>query len=141
MLVDLVLVAIIAFFAFKYYKVGLFCSILGMGTFLISIAVAYFLKSIIAFALTYVGLTVVLLILRHIKLPLVTRVDKYLGLALGLVFGLLVSSLLATVLYSLAEISSNAGFNDGLIDVYNGSYVFKFVYNLRIFDFIKKLIQ
>ena len=103
----------------------------------VSAIVAY----ISVFLLAYIGTTVAVFLIKQIKIPIITSIDKYLGLGLGIIFGLLVSSLIATVIYSFAELSAAVSDNGTMMNVYNDSLIFKFIYDLRIFEFIRKLIK
>jgi CheY-like chemotaxis protein len=66
--------------------------------------------------------------------------DKVLGLALGIVLGLLSASLISTALYSVIELVAAVNSNSDIMNLFNDSYVFKFMYNLKMFDFIRSLI-
>ena len=93
------------------------------------------------FVVFYVGATVAVILIKHIRIPIITKIDKCLGLVLGFVFGLLISSLISTAVYSFAELSAAVSGDGEIMKVYNDSIVFKFIYDLRIFEFIRKLIK
>lgn len=98
--------------------------------------VAYATVFVIAVALV----SIAVLLLKQIKLPIITRFDKWLGLALGLCLGLLISSMLSTAIYSLLELVAATECNADIMNVYEMSFAFKFIYKLRIFEFIRKII-
>ena len=75
--------------------------------------------------------------LSKIQIPLITKVDKTLGLVLGIVLGLIATSLLATVIYTVLEVSAVVSAQPEVMASFNSSYVFRFIYNLRIFEFIR----
>ena len=103
----------------------------------VSATVAY----LSVFALFYFGSTFAIFLIKHIRIPIITKIDKYLGLALGIIFGLLMSSLISTAVYSFAELYAAVSGDGEIMKVYNDSIVFKFIYDLRIFEFIRKLIK
>ena len=110
----------------------------------IAMPIAQTVSAIIAcalvFAVTYIVLTVVIFGLKHIKIPILSSIDKYLGLALGSVLGILGAALISTAVFSLSELIAGMNSDSKIMDVYNNSLVFKFIYDLRIFEFIRKLI-
>lgn len=92
------------------------------------------------FLIAFVVLSIVVMGLKKIKIPILTGIDKTLGLILGLVLGLFSASLIATAVYSGLQFLSAMNGNGNIMNVYSDSYVFKFVYDLRIFEFIRNLI-
>ena len=168
-IVDIVFVALFVLSLFRHYRLGLACSVLSAGKFVFSLLVAAVLRrpvasliflalegsslssnvagivsGVLAFIMVFVAVFVsaglIIRMLSKIKIPIITRVDKLLGLLLGLVIGILSVSALATVLYSVLEIVSFIDPDGAALAVYNDSYVFRFVYGLRIFEFIRNLI-
>ncbi|MBQ8407255.1 MAG: CvpA family protein [Clostridia bacterium] len=103
---------------------------------MISAIVAY----VAVFLIVYIVLSIVVKCLKSIKIPILTGLDKTLGLLLGMVLGLLSASLIATAVYSFLEFLAATNSDSAILDVYNNSYVFKFIYSLRIFEFIRNLI-
>ena len=95
---------------------------------------------ILVFLVVFIALTIVIALLRNIKIPVISTLDKWLGLALGVILGLFSTSLLATVVYTALEVAATLTGDVGIMDFYNDSYVFKFVYNLRFFEFVRNLL-
>ncbi len=110
----------------------------------VSASVASALSGIIAYALVYIVaflvLTLIISLLCKIKIPLLTTIDKFLGAILGLVLSVLSLSIVSTVLFTSLQFFAELRGNPEILDVYNNSYVFKFIYELRIFEFIRNLI-
>jgi hypothetical protein len=99
------------------------------------------LAAIIVFLVTYVAVTIAIFFLKHVKIPIITSFDRLLGLGLGVVVGVLGVSLASTAIYSLLEYFALSRNDPEIMNVYNNSWVFKFVCDLRIFEFIRKLIH
>lgn len=152
--IDTFFIVIALFFPAIYYKKGLLGSVLGFGRIVLStvaaIAFGRFLAqngsenvfggAIALFLLTYVALTVIIFCLKHVNIPFVTRFDRILGLLLGAGIGLICLCLMSSALYTVLELISSAR-NDGeIMDVYNNSLVFKFIYDLGILEYIRNLI-
>ena len=167
--VDVILVALFLFCVIRHWRLGLACSVLSAGKFLVSILCAsllarpvamllgYFfdalsadsgandiLAGIIGFAVSFFAVFflsgLIIRMLSKIKIPIITKIDKLLGLVLGLIIGALSVSLIATAVYSVAEIVTLIDGGSEAMSVYNDSYFFKFVYDLKLFDFIRNLI-
>lgn len=102
--------------------------------------VSSIIACVLVFLVTYIILTVVIFSLKHIKIPIITSIDKYLGLALGAVLGFFAAALISTAVYSVSEFIAAMNSDSQIMDVYNNSLIFKFIYDLRIFEFIRKLI-
>lgn len=157
---DVLLLALLLFTVIRHAKLGLACSILNAGriflsliaaavlsypfaTIMYGIGVPAALSGIVAFLVVF--LSVLLLsklmikLLSKIKIPIVTRVDKFLGLILGILLGLIYVSILSTSVYTVLEIIASAQADGDIMSVYNDSYVFKFIYELKIFEFIRNL--
>ena len=102
------------------------------------------LAGIIGFAVSFFAVFflsgLIIRMLSKIKIPIITKIDKLLGLVLGLIIGALSVSLIATAVYSVAEIVTLIDGGSEAMSVYNDSYFFKFVYDLKLFDFIRNLI-
>lgn len=101
-------------------------------------------SSIIAYVLlfvcTFVVLSVVVFFLKKIKIPVLATVDKALGLVLGGLLGIFSAALISAALYSGIEFVAAMNDNSAVMDVYYDSKVFKFIYDLRIFDYIRNLL-
>ncbi|MBP3375624.1 MAG: CvpA family protein [Clostridia bacterium] len=167
--VDVVFAAILIFSIIRHFRLGLACSVLSAGKFLFSLllaailcrpvatlvmlgfeqtemsyATAEILSGVLSFVLIFVAVFIlsglIIRMLSKIKIPIITRVDKLLGLVLGLVIGILSISALSTVLYSILEVSVFIDSSSSALDVYYDSYLFRSVYELKIFEFIRSLI-
>lgn len=95
---------------------------------------------VVIFVVAYIVLSIVIKGLSKIKIPIITRVDKILGVTLGLALGILGVAFISTALYSILEFISAIKNSEEIMKIYSDSYVFKFIYDLRIFEFIRKLI-
>ena len=167
--IDIVFVALLLFCMIRHFRLGLACSVLSAGKFLFSILCASLLAKPVAVLLGYafdalltddgavgvlagiLGFTVsfvavfllsglIIRAISKIKIPIITKVDKLLGLCLGIILGALSLSVLAVAVYSVAEIITFIDGTGEAMRVYDDSYVFKFVYDLKLFDFIRNLI-
>ena len=167
--IDLRLVALIALSAIRHYKLGFVCSVLTAGKFIVAIALAalfrapvaelilkvFFadtentavsgmLSGMISFVLIFATVMVIAgLIIRaisNIKIPIITDFDKWIGLALGVVIGIVTASLLSTAIYSVLEFTSAANGSPDVMNAYNNSFVFKLIYDMKVFEFIRNLI-
>ena len=94
----------------------------------------------LVFAVAFLVLSLVVMCLKKIKIPLLTGVDKLLGLVLGLVLGVLSCSMIATLVYSGVQFLAAMNDNAEIMSLYYDSYVFRFIYELKIFEFIRTLI-
>ena len=168
-IVDVVLIALFLFCAIRHWRLGLACSVLSAGKFIFSLLCASLLARPVAVLIGYafdafsqdgfgsgvlagiVGFAVsffvvfflsglVIRMLSKIKIPIITKIDKLLGLCLGLIIGALSVSLLSTAIYSVAEIVTFIDGTSDAMSIYNDSYVFRFIYDLKLFDFIRNLI-
>ena len=128
LVIDLAIVAVIVLCAVRHYKLGLFCSVLNVGKFVAAIILAGILRiplSLLALRLIYgeaeagavqsalAGMIAYVLVfaaviavsgfiikkLSKIEIPIITRFDKLLGLALGIVIGAALCSLVVIVKY------------------------------------------
>ena len=166
--IDIVFVALFFFCVIRHARLGLACSVLSAGKFLFSILCASILAKPVALLLGYafdalltnegaVGLLagvlgfavsffavyllsgLIIRAISKIKIPIITKVDKFLGLCLGIIIGALSLSVIAVAVYSALEIITFID-GGGAMSVYDDSYVFKFVYDLKLFDFIRNLV-
>lgn len=110
----------------------------------ISCPLADMISAVIAYVLVFVTiliiLTIVIKAIGKIKIPLLTSIDKFLGACLGFIIGLCSVSLAASALYVILEFLTAFNQNPDIMNVYSDSYVFKFIFEIRIFDFIRTLI-
>lgn len=102
----------------------------------IATPIANAISAIIAYLFVFVIVLIifncVLKAVKNIKLPLFKGIDRILGFFLGIVIGLLSASVLATCLYFSFEFVSAMYAEIDLLQYYRDSYVFKFIYDLRI---------
>lgn len=157
---DVLLVAILLFTVIKHTRLGLACSVLSAGRFFASLILASILcypiaalfyeigiptaiSGIVAFiAVFFVFMLfskLLIKLLSKIKIPVVTKVDKLLGLLLGVILGLIFTSLLSTFIYTVLEARAMISSDADAMSAYYDSYVFKFIYELEIFEFIRNL--
>ena len=102
----------------------------------VSSILGYVAVFIVAFAV----ISVVISCLKKIKIPVLTSFDKWLGLGLGIVLGLFAASLLSTVFYTALEVAAALTGDGRIMDFYNDSFVFKIIYELKIFEFVRNLL-
>ena len=169
LVIDLAIVAVIVLCAVRHYKLGLFCSVLNVGKFVAAIILAGILRiplSLLALRLIYgeaeagavqsalAGMIAYVVVfaaviavsgfiikkLSKIEIPIITRFDKLLGLALGIVIGAALCSLVATAAYTVIEFISKVASNPDIMNVYNDSYVFRFLKDISLFEFIRNKI-
>jgi len=95
---------------------------------------------VLVFAVTFVSLSIAAYFLKKIRLPLLTSVDRILGAIFGAVIGLFLSSILSVTVFSVAEFLSAINNDAGIMKIYYDSAVFRFIYDLKLFDYIKNLI-
>ena len=92
------------------------------------------------FLVMFIAATIVISCLKKIKIPVLTSIDKWLGLGLGVVIGVLGASLLSTVFYTALEVAAALTGDGGVMRFYEDSIVFKFIYDLKVFEFVRNLI-
>lgn len=102
--------------------------------------VSAILGYILVFVVVFFALTVVIACLKKIKIPVLTSFDKWLGLGLGILLGLFGASLLSTVFYTALEVAAALTGDGNIMDFYNDSFVFKLIYNLKVFEFVRNLL-
>lgn len=102
--------------------------------------VSAILGYVLVFLVVFIALSIVCGLLKFIHIPVLSTIDKWLGLALGVVIGLFSVSLLSTVVYTALEVAAALTGDVGIMDFYNNSFVFKFIYNLRFFEFVRNLL-
>ncbi len=156
---DLLLIAIFLLTVIKHTRLGLACSILSacrLFASLILAAILYYpiatlfngvgipaaLSGILAFLAVFIAFMLlsklVIKLINKIKIPVVTRVDRLLGFFLGLLLGFIFTSFISTSIYTLLELLSVSAESDAM-SAYYDSYVFRFIYELKIFEFIRNL--
>ena len=92
------------------------------------------------FLLSYLLLSLIIKGLQKIKIPILTGVDKTLGLLLGVALGLFHASLISTVIYCVIEYLAAVNSDPTVMSVYADSYMFRFIYDLKFFEFVRNLI-
>ena len=161
--IDILLLFVICFCLIKHLRLGLFCSILSLLKFILAFVVALFLGGysgklladlfptvgggrlfavicyVLVFVVAYVVVSLIIKGLSKLKVPVLTKVDKLLGALLGLILGLLLSSMISGIVYTILEIYSTLSGNAEALFIYSDSYIFKIIYDLKIFGFIGSL--
>ncbi len=169
MLVDAIFVVIFVYFAIKFYKIGIFGTVLGVGRLLLSFVASFLLgkyvfeyivsgimsewfgeplasilSTVISYALVFITAfaisSIVIVSVKRLETPLFCRIDRSLGLLFGLALGLCVTSVISTALYSALDLLSSVSRSADVLRVYNDSAVFKFVYDLNFLNFVRNLI-
>ena len=157
--IDILLITVFLFCIIKHARLGLACSVLLATRLVGSLMVAGLIYYPIARLLHAIGLAeavsgtvafisvfiasmmlskLLIELISKIRIPIVTKVDKFLGLLLGILLGFIVTSLISTVIYTFIDLSSRT--SDGsAVSAYYDSYIFKFIYELKIFEFIRNL--
>ena len=92
------------------------------------------------FLIALLVLSIIGALIKKIKIPLLTGIDKLLGFVLGLVLGLLAASMLATVIYTVLEFVSAVNGNADIINIYHDSTILKLIHGFNIFNFIRELL-
>lgn len=95
---------------------------------------------VIVFVASYLVLSITVSGLQKIKIPILSGVDKTFGLLLGIVLGLFNASLIATAVYCALEYYAAINSDPVVMSIYTDSCVFRFVYNLNFFDFVRNMI-
>lgn len=168
-IVDLAIIAVIILCAVRHYKLGLFCSVLNVGKFFAAFILAGIIRiplSALALRLIYgeggagaiptalVGMISYVIVfaaviavsgymikkLSKIDIPILTRFDKLLGLVLGLVIGAALASLLSTAIFTVLEFIADSTNNTDIMKVYNDSFLFKFLGDVSLFEFVRDKI-
>lgn len=163
---DIILTAIFLFFVVRYLIFGLVGALLRAGRFIFSILAAALLCRpcasllsglfknfpagsgllsgtlgfVFAFIVVFIISTIVIKLIGSIKIPIVSTLNRLLGLALGLAVGILVVSALSTVLFTVLEVIMLVNPQSDAMNVYYSSNVFRFVYDLKVFEFIRNII-
>ena len=167
--IDLALIAVIALCAVRHYKLGLFCSVLNVGKFIAAIILAGILRipleslalrliygdreagdkqaafaGMIAYVVVFAAVIAVsgfiVKKISQIDIPIITRFDKLLGLALGVVIGAVFASLISTAVFTVVEFIAKVANDPQILNVYNDSYIFKFFSDVSLFEFIRNNI-
>ena len=162
-IIDLCILAIVAWCTIRHYKLGLACSILGFAKYALAFVLAGVLRSplvallhnagselsdAVAGVIVYVVIFAAVIAvsgfiidrLKNIDIPVFTRFDKLLGLALGIFIGLFAVSFAATAVFTVLELAASISQNESIMNVYNDSYVFKFLKDVSLFEFIRSRI-
>ena len=95
----------------------------------------------VVFLVVLLILSIVCLMIKQIEIPIISTVDKLLGLVLGLVLGIMGAAMIATVAHSVLEFVTAISGNYDIMNAYDNSFVFKFVNEIKIFSFVRGLIK
>lgn len=165
---DTVLIVIIVFSCIRHYIMGFTKAVLNLAKFFASILLASglgalaanalmesaFLEALptsvrgaifgslgyaLAFAVSYTVLTIIINVVCRIKIPVLHKINELMGLALGLVIGVFSSAILATVFYTCIELVSVMKGDVSIMSAYYDSFIFKFIYDLKVFEYIREL--
>ena len=159
---DIILAAIFLWFVIRYWMFGFVRSILRAGRFLVSLVLAAILCRpcallissfsdeggalipiwgfVFAFIAVYLASSILIKLIGKVKIPIVSGLNKLIGLLLGLIVGILITSALGTVIYTVLEVIVIINPESVAMDAYYDSYFFRFVYDLRVFEFIRNII-
>ena len=169
MLIDAFLVIIFLFLTVKFYKIGILGTFFGVFRIGLSIAASYLLGGcasalilsgissnrefsaaesalvltfsyILVFAIAFLLITVVISATRWAEPRFIYKIDRFMGALLGIMLGLCATSLVSVLLYSGLEIAYSISKIEGVMSVYNDSFVFKAIFELSIFDYVRNLI-
>ena len=169
MLIDAFLVVIFLFLTVKFYKIGILGTFFGVCRIGLSVAASYLLGEyasrfiissvsnnreyhavesalalvfsyILVFAIVFLVLTVVISATRRSEPRFIYKIDRFMGAFLGIMLGLCATSLVSGLLYSGLEIVYSISNLEGVMSIYNDSLVFKTVFELSIFDYVRNLI-
>ncbi len=169
-IIDVLIAAIIISCVIRHYKLGLACSLLSFGKFIIaficagifrapfaSLGLRIFAKfeqyntvqNEIAGVIAYIFIFAAVIILSNIiikkfsnlRIPVVTKFDKLLGVALGLISGLFFASFISTVAYAAIKIMWSVTESEWIMNIYSSSYLFKFIKDISLFEFIRSKIR
>ena len=139
---DILLVAVFAFTVINNYRYGFVCSVFRIARLFICLGLAYIFASgviqyIAVFLVSFIAIGFLIRVLRRIRIPIITQVDKMLGIALGLLLGFFYVSVISALTYGSLELLSAVGIDH--TSLYNDSTVFKFIHGINVFDFIMQL--
>lgn len=169
MLVDATLVVIFLYLTVKFYKIGILGAFFGTARLGLSLAASYLLGGsvsrlilsgisrnreytaaesvlsliasyILVFALVFLLLTVVISSTRRAEPRFIYKIDRFLGALLGIALGFCATSVISSLLYSGIEVAYNLCRIDAIMSIYNDSVIFKTVFELSIFDYVRNLI-
>jgi len=166
--IDVAIVAIVVLLAVRHYKLGLACSLLSFGKFVLAFVLAGALRvplaslglaifardgssaaagavaGVVAYVVIFAAVVAVsgfvIDKLKNIEIPIITKFDKLLGLALGLVVGLFAVSFLSTAIYTVLELIDAVNPNSTVMEIYSDSHVFRFIKDISIFEFVRSRI-
>ncbi len=157
---DIILVAIFLLTVIRHARLGLACSVLSAGKIILALIAAIALcypvaslfyalgmpeaiSGIAAFIaimlVTFLLSGLLIKLLSMIKIPVITRIDKLLGAVLGIILGAILVSMASTAIYTVIELMASLNAESDAMSIYEGSYVFKFIYDLNLFEFLRNL--
>lgn len=169
MLIDALLLVIFLYLTVKFYKIGILGAFFGTARLCLSLAASYLLGGsvsrlilafaykgreytmmesslsliasyIFVFAVVFLLMTVLTWATRRAEPRFIYKIDRFLGALLGIALGLCATSLISSVVYSGIEVAYNISRIDAIMSIYNDSVIFKTVFELSIFDYVKNLI-
>lgn len=167
MLIDIILFAVIFFFAIIFFKRGIFGLALGILRLLLSVLAAVImgkplslfifekfvsrdiggnlglvLSLIISYVLLFfISFALSFLIFRRIKrksIPIIGFLDKLGGLLIGLAVGISVATIISTLLYGGITLAFNITNSQEILQLYGNSRLFKLIIDINLIDFIEK---
>ncbi len=159
-IIDIILAGLFLLTVIRHARLGLVCSVLSAGRFIFSVVAALVLcypvgalanaagvpdalSGIAAFVVVFIFAMLLskLLVnlLSKVRIPLITKVDKLLGFLLGVILGAVIISISATTVYTVIELIAKVNSESDAMSIYTDSYVFKFVYDLKLFEFVRNL--
>ena len=168
-LVDATLVIIFLYLTVKFYKIGIIGVFLGATRLILSLAASYLLGGtvsrlilsgisrsreytaadsiislicsyILVFAIVFLLITVLSSATRRAEPRFIYKIDRSMGALLGISLGLCATSIISSLLYSALETAYALSRVDAIMSIYNDSLVFKTVFELSIFDYVRNLI-
>lgn len=169
MLIDALLVVIFLYLTVKFYKIGIIGAFFGAARLCLSLTASYLLGGsisslilssgyktreysalesalsliaayILVFAIVFLLMTVLERATRRAEPRFIYKIDRFFGALLGITLGLCAVSLISSILYSGIEMAYAVSHLDGVMSVYNDSIIFKTVFELSIFDYVRNLI-
>ncbi len=169
-LIDIILVILLAYFIIRFSKSGFLISLLGLGKPLASIMIAFTLcqpmsevvfgilvkqisinalilriiSSVFSYAfifvISFLLISIIINIVSKIKIPVISKIDRSLGALFGFLIGFAFASMISNCTFSVISTYEALIGESEIMNIYNDSLIFKIVYNLKFFDFIKELI-
>ena len=169
MLIDAALAVILIGFTVFFYRKGILGAFLGSFRLIFSVSAAFLLgktvseifvyniisdligggvgslisiviSSALVFSVAFLLSTAVIISVRRLEGKTVNRIDGFLGAVFGLTLGLCLTSLIASFLYSGISLAYTISENPEIMKPYENSSLFKFLFELSVFDYVRNLI-